>query len=175
MAAPHRKTEEEKEEEKERAMTTFAIDYTFLTEDFELLTKDQAEQYEYKDKIKDIVLVADDRKTGGAKAHLVECKGNGDAWIARRLAEDLVEFGYGAADVCLKSDQEPAILYVQAKVGELRKSGRTVPTNSPAGDSKSNGRVENTIRRVQGMIRTLRSCLESKLGSDGLSNFKRKT
>ena len=164
VSMAHRKTDEEKEEEKERAMTTFAIDYTFLTEDFELLTREQADKLEDKTKIKDTVMVADDRKTGGAKAHLVECKGNGDTWIARRLAEDLVEFGYAAVDVCIKSDQEPAILEVQARVGELRKGGRTVPINSPVGDSKSNGRVENTIRRVQGMVRTLRSSLESKLG-----------
>ena len=164
VAMAHRKREEEEIEEKENALTTWAMDYTFLTEDFELLTRAEAEKPENKERVKDIVMVSDDRRTGGVKAHLVERKGLGDNWIAGRIVDDMAEFGYGGSDLCIKSDQEPAIVEVQGKIAETRKDGRTVPINSPAGDSKSNGRVENTIRRVQGMIRTLRSCLESKIG-----------
>ena len=163
IAMAHRKQDEEKED-KEAAMTTWAMDYTFLTEDFEFLTKAEFEKYAHKEKVKDIVLVCDDRRSGGVKAHLVEHKGLLDTWISGRVAEDLAEFGYRGVGVCIKSDQEPAILEVQRKVAEIRCGAKTVPVNSPAGDSKSNGRVENAIRRVQAMIRTLRSSLEAKLG-----------
>ena len=80
IAAPHRAGEEEAEEEKSAAMSSWSMDYTFLTEDFELLTSTEAEGYVYQDKAKDPLLVS------------------------------------------------------------------------------SNGRVENAIRRIQAMIRTLRSC-----------------
>ena len=159
----HRKQDEEKED-KEAAMTTWAMDYTFLTEDFEFLTKAEFEKYAHKEKVKDIVLVCDDRRSGGVKAHLVEHKGLLDTWISGRVAEDLAEFGYRGVGVCIKSDQEPAILEVQRKVAEIRSGAKTVPVNSPAEDSKSNGLVENAIRRVQVMIRTLRSSLQAKLG-----------
>ena len=132
IAMAHRKVEEDKEE-KEAAITTFSMDYAFLTEDFELLTKDQHENYAYKDKVKDVVLVCDDRRSGGVRAHLVEHKGLGDRWISGKVVEDMAEFGYRGTAVCIKSDQEPAIVEVQRKVAELRGEARTVPVNSPPG------------------------------------------
>ena len=77
IAAPHRSSEEETKEGKEGAISSWSMDYTFLTEDFELLTRTKAEEYAYKDNVKDTVLVSTDRKTGGIKAHLVQCKGLG--------------------------------------------------------------------------------------------------
>ena len=109
-------------------------------------------------------MVSDDRSSGGVKAHLVNGKGIQDGWIDKRMAEDTVDFGYRGADIRTKCDQEPAITEVQQRLAVLRKGSRTVPVNSPVGDSKSNGRVENSIKRIQGMIRTLRHCLESKIG-----------
>ena len=75
------------------------MDYTFFTKDFELLTHTEAEGYAYQDQIKDPVLVSTDRKTGGVKAHLVQCKGLGDSWIAARTLEDLNECGYHGAGI----------------------------------------------------------------------------
>ena len=143
--AEEEEEEEEEEEAKEQVGTTWAFDYTFLTEDFELLTKTEAEAPAYKDKAKDVVMVSDDRSSGGVKAHLVECKGLKDGWIDTCTVQDISDFGYRGADIRLKCDQEPAITEVQQKVAELRKGARTVPVNSPVGDSKSNGRVENSI------------------------------
>ena len=94
-AMAHRKNEEEEAEEKEGAMTTWAMDYTFLTDDFDLLTRTEAEKLEDKSKIEDTVLVCDDRRSGGAKAHLVECKGIGDSWVARRFEQPKVGFYKG--------------------------------------------------------------------------------
>ena len=60
----------------------------------------------------DTVLVSEDLATGGIRAHLVSAKGNGDPWIARKIKDDIEEFGYGGAPVRIKSDQEPAIVDV---------------------------------------------------------------
>eukprot|EP00973_Karenia_brevis_P068453 9520545-Karenia_brevis.AAC.1 len=44
-----------------------------------------------------------------------------------------------------------------------KRGAKTVPVNSPVGDSQSNGRVENAIGRVQAGIRTLKHATESEL------------
>ena len=156
----HYAKEEEEEEAKDQVSTTWAFDYTFVTEDFKSLTKDEANQAIYRDKAKDIVMVSDDRGSGGLKAHLVNCKGLQDGWIDKRMADDIAEFGYPGAGVKTKCDQEPAITEVQQRLAVLQKGSRTVPGNSSVGGSKSNGRVENSTKRIQGMIPTLRRCLE---------------
>ena len=66
--------------------------------------------------------------------------------------------GYKDVRLQLKYDQEPAIVNLQAAVQKIRPN--TIPTNSPVGESESNGRVENAIRRVQEKERTLRHQLE---------------
>ena len=58
----------------------------------------------------------------------------------------------------LKSDQEPAIVNLQIALQEVRQG--VIPTHSPVGESESNGRVENAIRRVQEKVRALRHHLE---------------
>ena len=52
----------------------------------------------------------------------------------------------------LKADQEVAIADVQRPEVAVR-WGETMPMNSPEGESQSNGRVENAVQRVQGLIR----------------------
>ena len=91
-------------------------------------------------------------------------KGVGDTWIANRITKDMEEFGYGRCPIRLKCDQEPAIVDLQKELIKRRGEAKTVPVNSPVGDSKSNGRVENAIKRLQGMLRTIRHNLEAKLG-----------
>ena len=87
-----------------------------------------------------------ERQTGGV------CKGSGDPWIATRIAADIEEFGHGGSRVVLKADQEVAIVEVQGQVG-------------PVGESQSNGRVENAVQRVQGLIRTLKDALDKILNT----------
>ena len=96
---------------------------------------------------------------------MVECKGNSDSWIANRIVKDMEDYGYGAAEIQVKCDQEPAIVDVQRAIVEKRAGVRTVPVNSPVGDSMSNGRVENAIKRFQGMFRALKHDLEGHLGA----------
>ena len=60
-----------------------------------------------------------------------------------------------------KSDQEPSIVALQIAIQEIRVN--VIPVNSHVGESESNGRVENAIRRVQEKIRVLRHQLENNL------------
>ena len=84
---------------------------------------------------------------GTVHAHQVKCKGSGDPWIATRIAADLKELGCGESRVVLKADQEAGIEDVQRQVAAVR-SGETVPMNSHAGESQSDGRAENAVQRV---------------------------
>jgi hypothetical protein len=72
----------------------------------------------------------------------------------------------GYTRLILKSDNEPAMLaVVRAAVRNLRvqveeiKSEQSIPY-----DSRSHGGTESRIKSVRGLFRTLRSCLEARLG-----------
>ena len=94
-------------------------------------------------------LVMVDHKSGRVWAYRVPNKGimEGASWLPKRIVQDLDNCGYHEVKIQLKSDQEPAIVNLQSAIHEIRP--HTIPTNSPVGESESNGRVENTIRRVQ--------------------------
>ena len=66
--------------------------------------------------------------------------------------------------IIVKSDQEPAIIDVQIALQELRPN-QVIFINSPIGESESNGRAENSIRRVQEQVRTLRHHVEKEIGA----------
>ena len=51
-----------------------------------------------------------------------------------------------------------------AKLVESR-PGISVPDHSAVGDSQGNGFIENNVKRLQGMARTLKITIESKVGS----------
>ena len=61
--------------------------------------------------------------------------------------------------IIFKTDQEPSMTSVQTAVQELRPKD-VIPINSPVGESECNGRVENTIRRIQEKTRAPRHGLE---------------
>ena len=97
------------------------------------------------------MFVCEDLATGGIRAHLVLAKGNGDPWIAGKIKDDIEEFGY--ALVRITSDQEPATVDVQRAVIAKRGNAPSMPVNSPVGDSQSDGRVENAIKKVRNMVK----------------------
>ena len=72
----------------------------------------------------------------------------------------------------IKGGQEISIVALQHDVQRLR-DAKTIPVNSPVGESECNGRVENTIRRVQDKARTLKSHIDAETGleSDKLSDL----
>jgi hypothetical protein len=66
--------------------------------------------------------------------------------------------------VILRSDNEPAIIELlretlkDLKVDTVEQAAEEHP---PAYDSKANGSVENAVKLVQGLLRTVKFCLEA--------------
>ena len=142
-------------------MTMWSMDYAFLTQD-DAMIRDAGARLLDPGHIKATILVCQDSYSGGVRAHVVKCKGTGDEWIVERTIKDIEEFGYGGCAVKLKCDQEPAIMDLQKSICNKR-AAKTVPVNSPVGDSQSNGRVENAIRRVQAGIRSVKHATEAEI------------
>ena len=109
-------------------------------------------------------LVVIEHKFGRCWTYQVPNKGVNDNayWVPKRVLQDLENNGLGKTRILLKSDQEPAIVCVPNAIQDLKPE--IVPINSPIGESTCNGRVENTIRRVQEKIRVLRHQLENGIG-----------
>lgn len=76
--------------------------------------------------------------------------------------DTLEDSGYHGTDVTVKSDQEPSIVALRRGIA-LNRTGNTVPINSPVRCSKSNGRMENCVKRFQGHMRVLKHFFESKV------------
>ena len=85
------------------------------------------------------------------------------SWLPRRILQDLDNAGFQDMRIITKTDQEPAIVEVQTAMQETRPN-MIIPINSPVGESESNGRAENSIRRVQEKIRTIRHHVEQHAG-----------
>ena len=66
----------------------------------------------------------------------------------------------------MKADQEPAIVDLQKEISRVRSDAGTAPDSSRVGDSDSNGKIERAIRKLKGLIRTLRSGLEAEVGEN---------
>ena len=155
----HRRKDEDQETQ-EGSITTYAIDYMYLTEIMELIDEKEAEKK--KMKLGRPILVGHDRRTGGVTAHQVPVKGIGDGWPARRVIMDLEEFGYAGTHIILQCDQENPIVAVQRRVMQDRRAP-TTPKHSPVGESKANGAVENAVKRVQCQIGTLKLAVEKHI------------
>ena len=88
-------------------------------------------------------------------------------FIAKRTVAFLRECGCDMAKITIKTDQEPAILRVAEDIVKLRAANgadETISENSPAYAHQSNGVVERGLQSVEGMVRTLRSALEERIG-----------
>ena len=109
-------------------------------------------------------LIMVEHKSGRCWAHQTPNKGINDGahWVPRRIVQDLENSGMGRSCILFKTDQEPFIICVQKVVQEIKPE--VVPINSPVGESACNGRVENTVRRIQKKMRTVRHQLEKGIG-----------
>ena len=65
----------------------------------------------------------------------------------------------------LKGYQEASITDIQHEIVKARRGHGTALEGSRVGDSNSNGKAERAIQDVEGLIRTLRSDVESKIGA----------
>ena len=110
------------------------------------------------------VLVAKDSKSGAIFAHVVPQKGlDADGYAVARIVEDIKWLGY--AKLLVKSDNEPAIVALcNEALRRLRIEGITQASREgpPAYDSSSNGAVENAVKAVQGLLRTVKLGFERK-------------
>ena len=117
------------------------------------------------------ILVVKDSKSKVISAHVVKCKGVDDnGYAVEKLKRDILWFGYRS--VILKSDNEPAIVVLLREVlrgmrvsveDEEKVPDQAAEAHPAPYDSKGNGSVENANRQVQGLIRTLKRCLEVRL------------
>ena len=69
----------------------------------------------------------------------------------------------GQKNMVLKSDGEPALVALKETIKEELEA-RVVLEESPVGESKSNGAVENAVQQVQGQVRSMKDALECRLG-----------
>ena len=123
--------------------------------------------YERRDKYKEEQwnpphMIVSEHRFGRVWAYRVPNKGvhKNAGWFPRRILHDLDNAGLQNMRIIAKIDLEPAIIDVQTAMQEERPN-MFIPVNSPVGESESNGRVENCIRRVQEKIRTLRHHMDS--------------
>ena len=88
--------------------------------------------------------------------------------LPERMVQDLDNIGLRHHKIQLKADQEPAIISAQKAIQEMRPN--VIPTNSFVGESECNGRVENTIRRIQEKVSVLRHQVEQGIMDRILDN-----
>ena len=129
----HKRRHNEGEGVDDRAITTYSIDYMYLTE------KRQCRGERWSSK-------------NGQRKHDVGMtdhrgRGQGD-WSAKAAATpgllQELQRDMGRSRVVLKADQEVALADVQRQVVAAR-LGETVPMNCPVGESQRTGRVENAV------------------------------
>ena len=105
------------------------------------------------------VLVMYEKLSKCTFAHVVPCKGP-DPTVTAKIVADLDSMGYKS--IVVKTDQESAITALFRSV-KVAWSGDLIIEMSPKGDSQGNGAAESAVNVVEGMVRTHKSALESRL------------
>ena len=83
-----------------------------------------------------------------------------------KVLDFIKECGAAETEIILKTDQEPAIEALMADVVKTRGAAITVLETDPSRqDSGSNGVVERGVQNVEGLIRTLLSACQERLGT----------
>ena len=112
------------------------------------------------------VLVAKCFNTKCVFAHVVPQKGvDPERYAVDRLVKDATWLGH--SKLVLRSDNEPAIqklLSETLKTLKVDGLNQVVESHPPAYDPSSNGAIEVACKGVGGMLRTLKSDLEDRLG-----------
>ena len=104
-----------------------------------------------------------DKASGAILAHVVPEKGSRFDWVACQLERDVRRFGHHGRFV-LKTDGEPAAKDLMNELARKRKDMPTVIEVSKPYGSKSYGRAESAIRRLECQVRTLKVATEKNLG-----------
>ena len=107
-------------------------------------------------------------KSKAILAHVIPCKGADEERYVANLVAEAIEW-MGHVKIILKADNEPALQslirqvlnVVRVECKSLEQAAKEEPATY---DSQSNGSVELGIRLVRGMFRTLKCCLEARIG-----------
>ena len=134
--------------DREQDVPTVSVDYAFL-----------GETGKETDKLQPMIVMKD-RRSGTIRAHLVEEKGV-NQYAIKRMGQDLALLGY--KKIIMKSDNEPALVALKQAV-KAERPEEIIMEESPVGESASNGEVENAIKLVEGMFRSIKSSLEERIG-----------
>ena len=144
------------------AVPVVSFDYLFVTKQGSMVTEVSTER---DTEIVLKILVAKDSATKSIFAHVVPTKGTGeDRYAVECLRGDILWLGH--TRVLLQSDREPAIkALLQDVLKGVRVSVEQASEKAPAPyDKQANGSVENAVKQIQGQLRTLKSCLEARIG-----------
>ncbi len=136
--ASHHRRKEEDEEEKQQRVPMIAMDYAFLGNEDDVTVP---------------ILTMKDDRSGATIATAVRRKGTSDEWALGYALKFIKFLGYKR--VTLKSDQEPAMMDFKATIQRMFE-GEAMTEESMVKDKATNGFIENSIREVEGMIRTLK-------------------
>jgi len=144
-------------------VTRVLMDYGFLHEDETTTEEDHGKETQAK--VSMTMMVMMETLCESVWSYAIDGKGATSLdWLAAKVVEDIETIGLSKERIITKTDQEPAIIQLQREVARLRTEAGTALENSRVGDSDSNGKIERAMREVKGMIRTLRSALEAKIG-----------
>lgn len=94
----------------------------------------------------------------------VPAKGSLGTFACDKVMQFLDECGCSENDVVIKTDQEPAIEFLMKDVKEARTKARTLIEEAPKQSKGSNGMAERAVQAIEGMVRTMKSALEERVG-----------
>jgi hypothetical protein len=109
------------------------------------------------------MLVMRDRGTRALRAWVVPEKGPSLEDSVTKAAEGVLHLGYRGR-VLIKCDNEPAMTAFRAALMTKLPEG-AIPVAPPAGESASNGVVENAVKVAKGLMRVHLGALERKVGA----------
>ena len=167
---------------KKSSIPRIGVDYFFIIDGIVKfrheveLTEDDLEAKRSEGLVLKCVLVRDwDNKA--VWAHVIPRKGpDEEGYAAKLIADDIKWMGH--AKIALKYDNEGSLRALIKQVVKILHEDSPTPVvegadwdgqgvmheNPPTYDSQSNGGTEIGVRLVRGLFRTLRLCLEARLG-----------
>lgn len=110
-----------------------------------------------------MTLVGVDKASDAILAHVVPEKGTKFEWFASQVDRDVKKFGYHGR-IVVKSDGENAVKDLMQELARKRRELPTVVETSKPYDSKSNGRAEGAVRRLESQVRALKIATERNVG-----------
>ena len=139
-----------------------SMDYMFVTKKGDIV--DELEGADDPDALK--VLVVQDSKSKAVFAFAIPRKGIDEKRFAvDKVVESVLWLGY--SQVVLKSDNEPAVTkLLKESLGALKVKGldQVNEEHSPPYDPQANGAVEAAVKQVKGKLKTMKLCLERRIG-----------